>query len=76
MLAAKPAVNTETVITAAVINRANHLVNILKPENSPGFFVAAEALMRKMPAFIAVSPATAYVLLHFFTLLYRRFIYI
>jgi hypothetical protein len=67
MLAAKPAVNTVAVIPAAIINRANYLVNILKPENSSGFFVAAETLVREMPAFIAVPPAAAYVLLHFFT---------
>jgi hypothetical protein len=67
VLAAKPAVNTVAVITAAVIDRTNHLVNILKPEHSSGFFVAAEALVREMPAFIAVPPAAAYVLMHFFT---------
>jgi hypothetical protein len=67
MLAAKPAVNTVAVITAAVINRTNYLVNVLQPKNTSGFFIATQTIMREMPAFMAVSPATAYMLLHFFT---------
>jgi len=73
MLAAKPAVNALAVVTAAIINRADYLVNILQPENTSVFLVAAETFVREMPAFIAVSPATAYVLLHFFTMRRRQF---
>jgi hypothetical protein len=75
VLAAKPAVRTVAVVAAAVINRADYLVNIQKPENSPGLFVAAQTLVREMPAFVAISPATADVLLHFFTFICRRLNY-
>jgi hypothetical protein len=67
VLAAKPAVKTVAVIAAAVINRADYLVNILKPEDSPDLFVAAQTLVREVPTFVAIPPATADVLLHFFT---------
>jgi len=67
MFFTEPAVNTVAVIPATVENRANHLINVLKPKNPPRLFVTAKTLMREMPALIAVAPAAANIIAHFYS---------
>jgi len=74
MLAAQPAVNAVAVVAATVINRANNLIDVLKPKNPPRFLVTARTFMREMPALIAVAPATTDIFAHFFTFLQLSFL--
>jgi hypothetical protein len=64
VVAAKPAVYAVPVVTAAIINRANHFINVLKPKNAPRLLVAPQTFVREMSALVTVAPATAYVFLH------------